>query len=227
MAKPTWHKKQKEVNRYVKNGTWRTTISRVWDQNAVEVPDKDAIEDLTARLTWAEAKRWIDRVALSLVETGIERDEVVALQLPNSVELHLMRVACEKAGVLCLPILSNMRESEVKYSLGYTNAAAIVIPMVYRNFDYAAMIEKIRPALPRLRHVFIIGSEVPGSYLSISDLAKQPIEKRFSPDFLEQRRYQPQDVSFIGLTSGTTGFPKFVEYPAAATVISVENMSAI
>ncbi len=220
MAKATWAKKQQEVSEYVANGTWKTCISRVWDQNAIEVPSKDAIEDTTARLTWASANLWIDRVALSLVDAEIGRDEVVALQLPNSIELHLMRIACEKAGVLCLPILSNMRESEVKYSLGYTDAAAIVIPTVYRNFDYAAMIEKIRPGLPKLRHVFAIGSDVPRGYLSITELAKQPIEKRFPPDFLERRRYQPQDVSFIGLTSGTTGFPKFVEFPAAASGIA-------
>ena len=220
MAKPTWHKKQLEVSEYVANGTWKTTISRVWDQNATEVPAKDAIEDPTAKLTWADAKLWIDRVALSLVEAGIGRDEVVAVQLPNSIELHLMRIACEKAGVLCLPILSNMRESEVKYSLAYTDAAAVVIPKTYRKFDYAAMIEKIRPTLPKLRHVFVAGSEVPEGCLSITDLVKQPIEKRYSPDFLEQRRYQPQEVSFIGLTSGTTGFPKFVEFPAAASGIA-------
>ncbi|MBI2851180.1 MAG: AMP-binding protein [Chloroflexi bacterium] len=220
MAKPTWPNKQIEVNKYVADGTWRTTISRVWDQNAAEVPAKDAIEDTATRLTWANAKLWIDRVALILVEAGIGRDEVVAVQLPNSVELHLMRVACEKAGVLCLPILSNMRESEVKYSLAYTDAAAVVIPTVYRNFDYAAMIEKIRPTLPKLRHVFVVGGEALEGCLSITELVKQPIEKRFSPDLLEQRRYQPQDVSFIGLTSGTTGFPKFVEFPAAASGVA-------
>ncbi|MFC2021138.1 AMP-binding protein, partial [Chloroflexota bacterium] len=138
-----------------------TIISEVWDQNAAEVPTKDAIEDQSTTLTWDDAKQWIDRVALSLVEAGIGRGEVVVVQLPNSIELHLLRVACEKSGILCLPILSNMRESEMKYSLAFTDAAAVVIPWTYRGFNYVEMIAKIRPELPGLKHIFVAGNEVP------------------------------------------------------------------
>ncbi len=145
----------------MENGTWRVTISNSWDLNAIEVPTKDAIEDQTATLNWANAKQWIDRVALSLVEAGIGRDEVVVVQLPNSVELHLLRVACEKAGILCVPVLSNMREAEMKYGLAYTDAVAVVVPWTYRGFDYLEMIAKIRPTLPRLTHIFVGGNEVP------------------------------------------------------------------
>ncbi len=204
----------------MENGTWRVTISNSWDLNAIEVPTKDAIEDQTATLNWANAKQWIDRVALSLVEAGIGRDEVVVVQLPNSVELHLLRVACEKAGILCVPVLSNMREAEMKYGLAYTDAVAVVVPWTYRGFDYLEMIAKIRPTLPRLTHIFVGGNEVPEGKLSISHLARQPIEKRYPPDYLEERRYKPQDVSIICLTSGTTGFPKFVEYPSATSCVA-------
>jgi non-ribosomal peptide synthetase component E (peptide arylation enzyme) len=219
MTKPFWYK-QEESSKYLENGTWRATISDSWDLNATEAPTKDAIEDTTATLSWAKAKLWIDRVALSLVEAGIGRDEVVVIQLPNSVELHLLRVACEKAGILCVPVLSNMREAEMKYSLGYTDAVAVVIPWTYRGFDYVEMITKIRPELPGLKHVFIAGNDATEGKLSLNNLAPQPIEGSYPPDFLEKRRYQPQDVSIICLTSGTTGFPKFVEYPAATSGIA-------
>ncbi|MFC2073110.1 AMP-binding protein [Chloroflexota bacterium] len=212
--------RHEDIKRYVEDGTWRATISNAWDLNAAETPTKDAIEDQTTTLSWADAKQWIDRIALSLVEAGIGRDEVVVVQLPNSVELHLLRVACEKAGILCLPVLSNMRESEMKYTLAYTDAVAVVVPWKYRDFDYIGMIAKIRPALSGLRHVFVAGNEVPEGKLSISHLARQPIEKRYLPDYLEERRYNPQDVSIICLTSGTTGFPKFVEFPAAASGVA-------
>ncbi len=219
MAKPTWYRHE-DIKRYVDDGTWRATISQVWDLNAIEAPTKDAIADQTTTLSWADAKQWIDRVALSLVAAGIGRDEVVVVQLPNSIELHLLRVACEKAGILCLPVLSNMRESEMKYTLAYTDAVAVVVPWTYRDFDYVEMIAKIRPALSGLRHVFVAGNEVPDGMPSISHLARQPIEKSYLPDYLEKRRYNPPDVSIICLTSGTTGFPKFVEYPAAASGVA-------
>ncbi|MBI4187728.1 MAG: acyl--CoA ligase [Chloroflexi bacterium] len=215
MAKPTRYTRQ-EIDRLVKNGVWQTTISSLWDRNAEQHPRQKAIADLNQTYTWAEAKTWIDRVALGLTKIGIERDETLVVQLPNSVELHLLRVACEKAGVLCVPVLSNMRESEIKYISTYTGAAALVITREFRGFNYVNMTNNIRPELPELRHVLIAGSEDDKSGIHIDSMAQKPLEKHYKPEYLEQRRYRPDEVSTVLLTSGTTGSPKLVEYPAGA-----------
>ncbi len=209
MAKPTRYT-SRQIAQFVKNGTWQTTVSRLWDSNAEQYPRKKAIEDLTRGYTWAEARAWTDRLALGLIEMGINRDEVVVLQLPNSVELHLLRVACEKAGILCIPVLSNMRESEMKYILQYTKAVALVITPEFRGFNYAEMVGNLRPELPNLRHVLIAGGEVGGSGVSIDSLAEQAVETHYPPDYLESRRYRPEDVSIVCRSSGTTGFAKVV-----------------
>ncbi|MDZ4230350.1 MAG: class I adenylate-forming enzyme family protein [Dehalococcoidales bacterium] len=212
MTKPTRYTRQ-QIESFVKNGVWKTTISSLWDRNAGEYPLLPAIADTTQEYTWAEALTWIDRVALGLIEMGMQRDEVLMAQLPNSVELHLLRVACEKAGILCLPVLTNMRESEIKYIAGYTDAAALVISDEFRGFNYTDMVSRIRDELPKLKHILTIEDRSRDSVVPLGSLARK---ERNNPDVLESRRYRPEDVSIVCLTSGSTGFPKFVEYPAGA-----------
>ena len=152
--------------------TGRMTISNLWDRNAREHPNRAAIGDLRVTLTWAEAKQWIDGVALGLLELGIERDKALIVQLPNCLELHLLRVVGEKAGIRCVPITSNMRQRELEHILGQTDAVAAVIPWTYRGFNYADMVEKIRPSLVSLKHIFIVGDKVPEGLMSIRELAE-------------------------------------------------------
>jgi len=216
MAKPTRYTPELMAE-YTEKGYWEPmTLSGLWDRNARDYPQKGAIVDSKTRLTWAEAKQWIDRMALGFLEHGINRDELVVLQLVNSVELGLTRVACEKAGILCLPVLRTLRERDMGYILKHTGAAGVVIPDEFRGFNYIQMIEEIRPQLPQLRKTFVVGEEIPEWAVSVPELIRQPLEDKYPKDYLDSVRYKPTEVSLINSTTGTTGFPKFAEYPACA-----------
>ena len=208
--------------------TERMTVSNMWDRNAREYPDRAAIEDSRVTLSWAEAKQWIDRVALGLLELGVDRDEVLGVQLPNCLELHLLRVVGEKAGIRCVPVTSNMRKAELEYILAKTGAVGVVIPWDYRGFNYVEMIEEIRPGLPNLKHIFIVGGKVPEGLISVRELAKQPLEKKYPDDYFEGRRYKGEELSLIGHTSGSTGLPKLTMYsPAVCSALGkffMENL---
>ncbi len=79
---------------YIEKGYWEEkTIPDMWDQNARDFADREALVDSQMRLTWAQSKQIIDRLALGLLEMGIKRDEAIVIQLPNCVELFLLRVA--------------------------------------------------------------------------------------------------------------------------------------
>jgi len=86
---------------YQDHGYWQPiTFADLWDANARTYPEKEAVVDSQNRLTWKQAKVWIDRLAIGFRETGFTKDDVLAIQLPNSVELTILRVAAEKAGIL-------------------------------------------------------------------------------------------------------------------------------
>jgi len=140
---------------------------RFWKANARDYPDEEAVVDSRMRLTWRQANQWIDRLALGFRALGFRKDDMLVVQLPNSVELVLLRVACERAGLLCLPVLRTWRHSEMEYVLRRVEAAGVVIPWVARDFDHFEMIQQLRPGLPKLQYVFVAGDEVPeGRYRS-------------------------------------------------------------
>jgi non-ribosomal peptide synthetase component E (peptide arylation enzyme) len=203
------------IDEYVEKGYWdETTLYDLWDRNARNLPDREAIADSEHRLTWIEAKQWIDRLALGFLDLGLKRDDLIVVQVPNGVEHTLLRVACEKAGLLCLPALRNLRHTEMEYILGHTEAVGVAIPREFRDFNYYQMIQELRPRLPRLRHVFVVGDKVPEGGLSIMDMVKRPIEESYPPDTLLKTGLKSTEASLIIHTTGTTGLPKFVEYAA-------------
>lgn len=218
MAKPTLYT-QEMLDKYTGEGYWLPlTISDYWNLNAKNYPHKEAIADSSARLTWAEAKVWIDRLALGFLEMGLKKDEVVVIQLPNCVELACLRVACERAGLLHLPAVRVFRHSEMEHILKYTEAKAIVIPWKYRDFDYFAMVEELKPALPSVKQIIIWGNECPPGTTTIKELISRALESKYTRDYLENKKVPWYEFSLIGTTTGTTGIPKFVEQPICSTL---------
>jgi len=200
-------------DRYTSSGYWgKPTLVDLWERNALLYPYREAVVDSNRRVTWAQAKTWCDRIALGLLELGIKRDEVIASQLPNTVETLLLMRALEKAGILGLPILTTMRHSEVEYILKSVNARGMVILPEYRNFSYYQMLQDIRPKLPALEHIFVIGDDLLPGTKSLNDMAEKPLEKQYAPDYLRQKWIGPYDIRTLRTTSGTTGIPKIIEY---------------
>ena len=102
MAKPDVYTEEM-FDEFFEKGYWEsTTWAEVWDRNAKEYPDKEALVDSSKRLTWGQAKQYTDRWALSFLELGFRRDDALVVQLPNCADISLLRVACEKAGLICM-----------------------------------------------------------------------------------------------------------------------------
>ena len=135
MSRPSRYT-QDMMDQYVRSGQW-TLVSwpEVWDKNARDFPDNEAIVDSRVRLTWAQAKQWIDRLALGLLELGFKKDEIIVIQLPNSVELAMLRLACEKAGILCAPVLRTLRHREMEYILKLSLGLRTTTPSTRQERD--------------------------------------------------------------------------------------------
>ena len=216
MSKPTRLAPTAIAELFKKKEWLPVALFQVWEANAQRYPDREAVIDEKSRYTWKQADVAINRFALALAETGFKKDDVLVLQLPNAAELPLLRVACEKAGVMCLPVLRNLRTKEVEYIMEHLKVRGIVIPWKYRGFDYFEMAAQIKPVLPELKTIMVLDDAVPAGAISVKDILNTPLEKRYPADYLQGRSYRPDEVSLINHTTGTTGFPKFVEYPMAA-----------
>jgi 2,3-dihydroxybenzoate-AMP ligase len=179
--------------------------------------------DAKYRLTWAEAKKLVDAIAISWVEMGIPKFSRIIIQSPNSVYGFLARIASERAGLISLTVYPYLREKELEYMVERTEASAVVIPNVYRKFDYLEMYRGLQQRFAHLKHIFLFDDQVPsnapaGTH-SLTRTARERSKNPVDESVLKERRLDPLwNVGLLTSTTGTTGLPKLVEWPIAPRV---------
>lgn len=178
--------------------------------HAAERGDKVVMVDHRWRLTFAELARLAHRVACGLYHYGIRPGDVVSLQLPNWAEWVIMHCALTKVGAVTNSIGAMYRAKEVDYILRYAETKLLLIPDVYRRFDYTDMVAGLWPELPDLGHVFVVGDTVPNSMRSFQSLLDHPWEEQVARDTIDALRPDPDAVATLMFTSGTTAEPKGV-----------------
>ena len=204
------------VDQYVKAGYWTRELTvDFWDRNASSYPDEEALVDSRNRLTWLQAKQRIDRLALGLLDLGFKKDDVLLIQLYNSVELNIIRLACEKAGILLTIVPYTFRHTELESVLKQVEAKGVFISYEFRGFNYFEMFEEIRPRVQALKYIFMIGDQVPDQAISVQKMMDQDAAVP-RHDFPEKFKFDPFEFEEIMTTSGTTGAPKCVEWTGCA-----------
>ncbi len=212
------------IDEFVKDGYWTNELFYdFYERNARKYGDKEALVDSKYRVTWAEAKQLVDAMAISWVELGIPRHSRIIIQSPNSVYGFLARIASERAGIISLTVYPYLRQRELEYMVEQTEATAVVIPHVYRKFDYLEMYKGLQGQFPHLKYIFLFDDVVPdsapeGTY-SLTKMVRERAEQPVDESVLAERRLDPiGNVALLTTPSGTTGIPKLVEWPTASRV---------
>jgi len=221
------------VDEYTRAGYWTNeTFYDFYDRNVREFGDREALVDSKYRLTWAQAKRLIDGIAQTFVQMGIPKDARIIIQSPNSVYGFLARVASERAGLISLTVYPYLRERELEHFVEKTQAEAVIICYIYRNFNYLEMYKGLQARFPFLKHIFLfedtVPPEAPKNTYSLIKLAEESLAKPIDEALLNARRFNPKgDIGLLTSTTGTTGLPKLVEWPIAPRVCTSKGRVAI
>jgi 2,3-dihydroxybenzoate-AMP ligase len=166
-----------------------------------------ALLDRDRSITYGELDRMSDNLALNLLEIGFHPLDRVVVQLPNVAEFVVLYLALQKTG--CIPIVALMphRFAEISQFVELSGAAACVVPDQQGDFDYCAMVERIRQKGPKLRHGIVLGPARPG-FLSLPELIAKPASLPASA--LSEIHIDPVDPAIFQLSGGTTGIPKLI-----------------
>src|SRR5919108_4917442 len=146
------------VERYTRAGHWGShTFYEILHQRAAAHADREAIIDHRQRVTYGELRTRVDRTAAALQHLGIGPGDVVAIQLPNWAEFAYVFFACERVGAVANQIGPDFRSREVEYILRFSESHAFVCPATFRSFDYVPMIRELKPKLPDLKIICVLG----------------------------------------------------------------------
>jgi acyl-CoA synthetase (AMP-forming)/AMP-acid ligase II len=198
-------------------------LRTLFDEQVKRHPDKVAVIDDQKSTTYAELAEMADRIAGLLQGWGIQPGEIVALQLPNLAEACAADLAVATLGAICLPYPVLYRHNEVRSLLARSGAVACLCARQLRDFDFAAMLADLRPELPALRHVAVLGAgdgEPAGGAESIDAV----LAAAGPPPARPAVAVGPHDPARILVTSGTEAAPKMVLYSHAAIGGGIGNI---
>ena len=171
----------------------------IWDlivRRAEETPDHEmAVDESARRVTFAEYRHRAERAAAGFAAEGVGEGDVVSWVQPTWIEAMVLFGALRRLGAVQNPILPIYREREVGFIVRQAEPSVLVVPSVWRGFDYEALARSVTQGTKT--RVLVADRSLPEG-----DPARLPPP----PD--DDLAADDVPVRFIYYTSGTTAEPK-------------------
>ncbi len=195
---------------YYAAGLWRDeTFYDLLVQHAELRPDAMALRDGRARLSWSDLKARVDVVATAFATQGLVAGDRVSVWLSNRVEAVITFLACSRQGIACNPSLHRTYTcSEIVALLKRLDAKILVTEPGWGADRGAADFEAMLGAHPSLSAVYA-ADDLPRE-------AQSPVPAALS---------DPDKVSYLAFTSGTTGAPKCVMHSANTLLANARDLA--
>jgi non-ribosomal peptide synthetase component E (peptide arylation enzyme) len=204
--------REEDVREYVESRWWSgLTLGDLLDRAAQMHPRREAFVDSQNRLTYAQARERADRMAVALMDIGIEPLDRVFIQLPNWTEFVPAYFACQKIGAITVMLIDRFRQHEIERLADIAGAKAWIVSLQYGKTEFLPIVEDVLKECPQIANVITVRGEVdrPGFHSLEGLIAEsEPSDEDLSR--LAARRPDPRQIAHMGPTGGTTGEPKLV-----------------
>ncbi|SMP76284.1 class I adenylate-forming enzyme family protein [Noviherbaspirillum suwonense] len=205
----TLHNPQLARDHYL-SGVWQQdTLYSLARVHARQRPTACALRDVHARLTWRELVDWADSVSQVLSDAGLRSGDRVATWLPSCVEALVVFLACSRNGYICTPSLhQNHTTEEITVLLRRVQCKALfAMPGYGADADRHSIFETAA-TIASVRKLFAVAP--PGAGAPAAPAGSSPFPGRAAPSVLSPPDLNPDKITYLAFTSGTTGMPKGV-----------------
>jgi HIP---CoA ligase len=209
------------------------TVPRLVDDAALRHGSAEALVDGALRLTYAQLAEEVDRYARGFLAAGLCAGDRVAVWAPNCAEWMLAALGLLRAGGVLVPLNTRFKGGEAAYIIRDAGASMLVTVRGFLGTDYPAMLAGLDTA--DLASIVLLRDEdgadddsagtVPvtdlGAFLRAGE-GVHPAEAA-----ARAAAVQPDDVSDLIFTSGTTGHPKGASATHAQSLRTFGTWSSI
>ncbi|KKB35203.1 class I adenylate-forming enzyme family protein [Bacillus thermotolerans] len=168
-------------------------------------PEKEVICDGRRRLTYQELFKEAALLGRGLQKLGIQKEDRVAVCLPNWHECIVALFAISRIGAILVPLNTSYRTEEIEYILRNSGAKAAFLAKEFQGIDHLQQFTEVQKRLCSLTSLIAVRFEASGleSYRKL--LNEEEIFEADGPSLSAS-----EDLAVILYTSGTTGKPKGV-----------------
>jgi len=208
---------------YYLDGTWLPdTMYALLAKHADERGDTFAVRDAGRRLTWAQLRAEVDRIAQELHAIGLRAGDRVSVWLPDRVEVAAVMLACSRGGYVCNPSLNERYSvAELARLLARIECRALFAQPGHGIGERDALARLGRIA--SLKALFVL-PPTGDALLLPEDARSYPHGTARLP--LPPASANPDQPVYLAFTSGTTGEPKGVMHTDNTLLANARAMVA-
>lgn len=205
------------------------TLPRLLEEQALNYPDREALVGSGRRLTYAQLRAEVTRLAARLHGLGVRKGDKVAILMGNRPEWVLSALAITSLGGVMVALNTWSTAPELDYLIRHSDATYIIATPAFLKYDYARMLGELGPLaerFPLLRGVLAVGDTVPEGWLPLhGDGANEKDAESARAELARlAETVRPGDPAFLLYTSGSTSRPKGVQLLHAGLIENMWNI---
>ena len=207
------------VDEYYAAGFWKKhTLYSIAHAHAAKTPNSVAVRDSLRALSWKELIVVIDLFSADLLRNGLLPGDTIFVGAPNRIETVVALLAASRCGLVCCPSPHRNHTVREIAALCVRGACAAYIHEPGHGADAQGdEILDIISDLPQLRVVYRLKkgeSGAPFEGLIESDAGELPLPIE-----------DPDTVTYLAFTSGSTGDPKGVMHSDNTQLVAARGIA--